>query len=278
MSSPEKKTPPTWSGPNNTGQKQFNMVSKTRRRTLTVASITDITPNYRRFVFTGDDLEEDFPYVHFACADHVKVFFPDPETGEVALPTPGGIGLKAPEGEAQPIARDYTPRAFDAQRGELVLEIISHDAGPAGLWGKNAKVGDTLVIGGPRANQIYPQNYGHYVMFGDESALPALSRFTEELPDGATAHVIALVENEAEELPGLEKDNVTVEWVHRSAVGSDGFIEKVKNRPLPEGDDWFVFGAGEMHEMQALRLHYRVDHELPKERVEIDGYWKREEE
>lgn len=278
MSETERKLPPppTWSGPNRTGEKQFNMVGQVRRRNLTVKAVTDITPHYRRFVFSGDDLEPDFPYVHFACADHVKVFFPDPETGAIALPDPAMRGMKAPEGEPQPLARDYTPRAFSAERGELVLDVVVHDNGPAGLWGKRAQVGDELVIAGPRANQIYPENYGHYLFAGDESAIPAISRFIEELPEGATGHAIIIVENESEEVPGVASDRVPVEWVHRETVGGDGFVAAVKAREVPAGDDWFVFAAGEMHEMQELRLYYRKDLDLPKERVEIDGYWKRE--
>lgn len=279
MSDAEKKMPPppTWIGPNRTGEKQFNMVGQIRRRNLTVKAVENITPNYRRFVFSGDDLESDFPYVHFACADHVKVFFPDPVTGVIALPTPGQRGMKAPDGEPQPLARDYTPRAFSPERGELVIDIVVHENGPAGLWGKHAKVGSELVIAGPRANQIYPENYSHYILAGDESALPALSRFTEELPEGATAHVIALVQDASEELPGLAKPGVTVQWVHRAEVGGDGFVAAVKAHPLPEGNDWFVFAAGEMHEMQEIRLYLRKDLGLPKERVEVDGYWKREQ-
>src|SRR5699024_12196520 len=70
-------------GPNRTGDQRLSFQPKLVRRDLTVARVEDITPRYRRIVLTGEVLAEGYPFVRFACNDHVKAYFPDPRTGHI---------------------------------------------------------------------------------------------------------------------------------------------------------------------------------------------------
>lgn len=63
-----------------------------KSRVLTVLRIEELSPNMRRIVPGGEDLEDTLPTGQLSPADHVKLAIPHPETGEVVLPT---IGEKA---------------------------------------------------------------------------------------------------------------------------------------------------------------------------------------
>jgi NADPH-dependent ferric siderophore reductase len=70
-----------------------------RRRDLQVLRVDAPSPHVHRITFGGDDLAD---FASHAFDDHVKVFVP------------------APDGGPQ-VARDYTPRRFDALRRELLV-------------------------------------------------------------------------------------------------------------------------------------------------------------
>src|SRR5262245_4225604 len=102
-----------------------------RRRRLTVARVDHVARQMKRFVLRGEDLRG---FTSQGFDDHVKLFFPD-SSGEVAM-------------------RDFTPRRFDAQAGELWIDFFLHEAGPATKWAASAAEGDSLDIGGPKGSAI----------------------------------------------------------------------------------------------------------------------------
>lgn len=270
-----QRQPPRWSGPNRTGQTQINFLDRVGRRVLSVSRTQEITPRYLRIHLTGDDVADGFPYVHFAPTDHVKLFFPQPDTGELVLPTITEQGWRYPEGAPKAIFRDYTVRAWLPDSRELVIDFVLHEHGIAAAWARAARPGDTLGVLGPRGNIVFPENYAHYVLAGDAAAIPAISRFLEELPAGATARVLLEVAAAGERQPLAVRDGIEVTWVHADEAGDDGLERAVRALALPEGDDWFVFAAGEAGKMKGIRNWFRRELGLPAERVDVDGYWKR---
>lgn len=275
---------PTFTGPNLTGEKQANFLPHIVRRHVTVARIEEITPKYRRIVLAGDALEG-FPFAHFACNDHVKANFPDPETGQIIgyHEVPGQEDWERDEGEGEMIFRDYTPRAYASDTNELTLDFVIHEHGVAGLWARDAKVGDPLAINGPRANQLLPENYGHYLAAGDATALPAISRLIEEAPAGS--HVTAVIEiadaAEEQDLAPLAGATLDLRWVHRDtapiADGHRSALETaVRAVTVPDDlGDLFAFAAGEAGDITPIRRWLRREVGLPKRQIAVDGYWKR---
>src|SRR5690625_833148 len=85
-------------------------------RDLEVAAVTQLTPRMIRVTFSGDSLAS---FKSLGPADHVKAFFPDPETGEYHAPRMTAAGMQRSERRK---ARwlDYTPlppdRAVRASR------------------------------------------------------------------------------------------------------------------------------------------------------------------
>src|SRR5690554_6675662 len=265
----------SWSRPNRTGEVQLNLVDTVGRRVLTVSRVEELTPNFRRVYLTGTDLEGGFPYVHMAPTDHVKVLFPQPGTDEVVIPTRGPKGWITENGAPPPIFRDYTVRGWLPGTDELVLEIVIHGEGVASDWAANAAEGMKLGVLGPRGNKIFPENYAWYLLAGDESVLPALGRFAEELPTTARAHIVVEVANAAEKRTLTARPGTEVTWVLRDEQGGGGLERALRAVSLPEGDDWFVFAAGEATALKSIRDHFRLELGLPRERVVVDGYWKR---
>jgi NADPH-dependent ferric siderophore reductase len=265
-------TPRKWSGPNRTGRTQVNMADQVGRRLLHVSRTEDLAPRYRRVYLTGDDLKDGFPYVRFAPTDHVKVVFPDPVTGVVTLPTPGR-GLRGEDGAPKPVFRDYTVRAWLPETRELVIEFVLHGEGVGGRWAAGAKPGDVVGVLGPRGNIVFPEDYPRYVLVGDESALPAIGRFVEELPEGSTAAVVMEARSAADALPLASRPGVDVRWVARDAEGEDGLARAIE--VLADVDEGtFAFVAGEVGKVRRAR-DVLLALGLPRERLVADGYWKR---
>lgn len=84
--------------------------------------------------------------------------------------------------------QDYTPRRFDAQ--ELGIEFALHGDGPAANWARQAQPGQTLTVAGSRGSFIVPTGFDWHLLVGDDSALPAIARRLEELPEGKPVTVV----------------------------------------------------------------------------------------
>ncbi len=153
-------------------------------REITVKNITNLSSTMLRIEFEGESLAD---FISASFDDHIKVFLPDPITKQVPRPSMTEQGIKFEEG-VKPEMRDYTPRAFDQNAKTLVIDFAIHEAGAATDWARQAKVGDQLAIGGPRGSMIIPLAFSHYVLVGDETALPAIARRLEELPASAESN------------------------------------------------------------------------------------------
>src|SRR6202050_5080496 len=146
-----------------------------KRRHLTVTEAAFITPKMRRITFAGPELEG---FTTLGFDDHIKLIFPNESAAD-----------------ERPPMRDYTPR-YDAGARALPVDFAIHDAGLATSWAVNARVGDTLLVGGPRGSAIIPEDFDWHLFIGDETALPAIGRRLEELPSGSRAVAIVVVSDE----------------------------------------------------------------------------------
>jgi NADPH-dependent ferric siderophore reductase len=160
-----------------------------RLRLAQVTAVEAISPRMRRITLGGEELKG---FASAAADDHVKLFFPQRGQDRPALPSLGPNGPVFPEGAARPVMRDFTPRRFDANAGELTIEFVLHGHGPASAWADEARPGQWIGVGGPRGSLLIPDDYDAYLLVGDESALPAIARRLEEMAPGAV--VFALIE------------------------------------------------------------------------------------
>lgn len=236
-------------------------------RPVTVTRVARASAGMARITVTGDFAG----FTSVGPTDHVKVFFPD-AAGTLHAPILGPNGISRPEG-VELTVRDYTPRAFRELEQELDLDFVLHgDDGPASRWAANAAVGSQLTVAGPRGSRLVPTGIRRAVLAADESALPALARWIELLPDDV--EILALVATQdAGDHAYLEPAHVNrarVTWF----TSFDGIEKSVRDLGVLD-DTTFVWAAGEATALIPLRRYLRRELGLPKEQVEIDGYWKR---
>lgn len=238
-----------------------------RSRALQVARVETLGPTMRRIVLTGDDLETDFPWRHLAVADHVKLVFPDPFTGDLVLPQAG------PDGRRGDLAglREYTVRHVDPVLRELTLDFVVHEHGPAGRWAAHAKPGAALGVLGPRGSRSYPADRIAYLLVADETGLPAVERFCEELPPFAPVHVIAFVEHDTKRILS-HADRADIRWIQTSGHVVGDVVRAVAHMPLVHGT--FVWGGGEASVMRAVRDHLLAERHFDRDHVDVRGYWR----
>ncbi|VVE24082.1 NADPH-dependent ferric siderophore reductase [Pandoraea capi] len=246
-----------------------------RFRLLEVRNIETLTPNMLRVTLGGDDLAG---FTSPGFDDHVKLFFPNPETGELAVPQMGPEGLSKPaSGDAPRLMRDYTPRQYDADSKTLVIDFAMHESGPATQWARSARPGDKLGVGGPRGSFVIPMNYDGYVLIGDDTALPAISRRLAELPAGALVFVFAEVDSPADRLRFSSEADVVVEWIYREdapAGQSTALLDALQVATLPSGD-LHAWVAAEASVAKAVRRHLVEDRGLNPKWVKAAAYWRR---
>ncbi|KRC49413.1 iron-chelator utilization protein [Leifsonia sp. Root227] len=251
-------------------------------RHVTVRRVSRIVPSIVRVTFGGKDLDG---FASAGPADHVKVFFPDQQSGMLVVPTVTPEGIRPPE-SGTPIARDYTPLAFrpaaDGDPAELDIDFVLHgDEGPASAWAVRATPGDVVAIGGPRGSQLAPEGIGRLILVADETALPAASKWLDAV--GPSVPVTALFDvaddSVSAYLPAAVAGRVDARWLSRASGSSDPSgaspVEVALRALGPIGEDTFVFLAGEAGTLIPLRHYLRRELGLPQEQVVASGYWKR---
>ena len=221
-----------------------------RRRELTIAEVLRLTPHMIRVTLRGDELAD---FASAAADDHIKVLVP---------------GAKD-----EPEMRDYTPRSFDTARRELVIDFVDHGDGPASSWARGAKAGETLKIAGPRGSRVIAGDIANWVFIGDETALPAIGRFVEELPAGVRANALIAVPEPADEQKLESAADLNIRWLHRplaDAAKPAPLLDAL--RELQLAPETFVWIAAEAAVARALR-HELLGRGHPPAWLKAAGYW-----
>jgi NADPH-dependent ferric siderophore reductase len=224
---------------------------ESKRRELDVVGVDRITPHMIRVKLGGAQLEG---FSSASPDDHVKVSFP------VAN---GSIER-----------RDYTPRRYDAARGELLIDFVDHDGGPATAWARAVKVGDHLEIGGPRGSRVIAGDIPNWLLIGDETALPAIGRRLEEMHAGTRVTTLIAVPGATDEQAFETKAKLEARWVHRSLNAADDpapLLEALKAIELSPRT--FVWIAAEASVARILRRYFIETRTHSLQWLKAAGYW-----
>lgn len=233
---------------------------ETRRRLLTIAKTELLTPKMLRIEFTSPDLGD---FVSASPDDHIKLFFPD-ERSEKGV-----------------TSRDYTPRAYDTANGRMTIDFALHDSGCATDWATGAKPGDTLEISGPRGSAVIAGDFDHYLLIGDETALPAIGRRVEEFGAGVRVTTVVVLDGPQDRQSFQTAAEWTPLWVYRPArtdqTGDATLLRRaLENWTAPAGDG-FVWIAAEAAVAKSLKAWFAEDRGQPMEWIKSAGYWVRGE-
>jgi NADPH-dependent ferric siderophore reductase len=173
--------------------------------------------------------------------------------------------------------RTFTPRRFDPATATLDVEFVLHGDGPASSWAQRAEPGHRIAVAGPGGRMPLVLGPGHFVVGGDESALPAIATLLAALPDSASADVVVEVDGVTDELELESAADLSVTWRHRRT----GLFGDELHAAFTDVDLTGAAGVWVACEATAVR---RLRHLLLSERA-LDpsvlvtrGYWRLGEE
>ncbi len=244
-----------------------------RARLLVVRDVERLTPSLARITLTGDGLED---FDSRAPDDHVKLLFAPAGEERPSLPSFAPGTARYPEDVTPPVARDYTPRRFDAARRELTIDFVLHGDGPASGWAARAAPGAVVGQAGPRGSLLVSEGFDWYLLAGDETALPAIARRLEELSADVRATAIIEVADADHELELRTRADLQLFWLHRNGrpAGTTDLLEAAVRRWRPPAGDGFAWVAAEATAARALRSYLREEQGLPREWTRITGHWQ----
>lgn len=229
-----------------------------------------LTPSYVRIRLEGADLRG---FSSLGSDDHIRIFFPDAPPANVE------------ELRAAP-SREYTPLAWDADEGWLDLEFAIHGEpdgqapGVAAPWAATAEIGAPAGVGGPRGSMVITGRPDAWFLAGDETAVPAMRRFTHLMDADATGRILVEVDDATHELAIETPPGVVVEQLHRGTAPSGSVLaarlDALTTADRPDGDV-FGFVAAEQANVKPGRALLLERWGLGSDQVVVKGYWKRGE-
>ncbi|WP_461188213.1 siderophore-interacting protein [Arthrobacter sp. Z4-13] len=212
---------------------------------VTVSSVQELSPNFRRITFGGYSLR-DFGVNGDTLDLRIKLMIPSLAADGTPLPLPvfemsqAGWYREwlAMDPAVRGSMRTYTVRQarLDTVYPEIDVDFVMHfdsqgNGGPAANWALNAKPGDALTLIGPnnRAAQCATaEAYGgvewrpglaqRVLLAGDETAIPAISAILEGLPDYMTGHAFLEVPEAGDFLELSSPADIEITWLARGAA------------------------------------------------------------
>ncbi|MFC8505466.1 siderophore-interacting protein [Streptomyces sp. NPDC057411] len=242
-------------------------------------------PSLVRVTFTGEELKG------FAAGGRdqsLSLFLPHPGQDAPVLPPLDDPDMYAILGayramphDERAVMRSYTVRE---QRTEPAPEVdidfaVHEDGGPACRWAQHAKPGARVVVLGPAVAENtgvrfrLPEDADSVLIWGDETALPAVSAILEWLPAETRAHVYLEVPYSGDRMELATEADATITWLVREE-GAPTAVEAVAGAELP-GETPYVWIAGESGAVKALRRHFVRERGLDRRRVTFVGYWRK---
>jgi len=115
--------------------------------------------------------------------------------------------------------------------------MILHDGPSIGMdWARAAEPGDAIAIRGPRIVFDPLPKVEWLLLFGDDTALPAISVILEGLSENTSATVIIEVNAEADRQPLSVSNRISVTWLYRRGVepGKTALLKPAVRSVIPD--------------------------------------------
>jgi Siderophore-interacting protein/Siderophore-interacting FAD-binding domain len=146
--------------------------------------------------------------------------------------------------------------------------------GVATAWAAEARPGDVLGVVGPRGSRLWKRPPARLALIGDETALPAVSRWVRELPPGSQARVVLQVADKGEQQSLVSQAEVRTTWPpHSTDARPQDVAADVARDPDVLGAD-LIWAAGDADLVRRTR-DALVASGVDAARLERRGYWRR---
>jgi NADPH-dependent ferric siderophore reductase len=278
-----------------------------------VARRRRLSAGFVRLTFTGPTLDR---FGDPGLDQRIKLILPSATASLDDLPLVDdwyGAWRALPD-ERRPVIRTYTTRAVRPAAREVDVDLVLHEpSGPAGRFAAGCREGDEAVLCGPNAvggaggvDFRLPPSATRVLVAGDETALPAIARILEALPERVRAAALVEVpsEEDAAQLPrrpgvdlrvlarGERPAGALLEGAVRAAAPAlllPGAGEEPEDVDVDGGLLWEVPGeggraradgpcyawlAGEAAVIKALRRVLVAELGVDRRSVAFMGYWR----
>lgn len=242
-------------------------------RVITVTDVFALSPHMQRVRFKANDLE------HYESHEniHCKLFFPQIGLDHPKWPTLGANGeLKLPTGDNSLESRTYTIRKINAKQSFLEVDFVLHEeAGPGSTWASQAHTGQSIGMMGPGGRTAKVAEW--MLLAGDETALPAIARIAESLPQDTQGIVLIEVQNSADKIALTLPKSMTLQYLLRHDIlagRSDLLSQSIKNLPIPTHSNRFVWLGAEFSTVQTIRTYLRDTLSLNNKEQLLVAYWR----
>ncbi|MBV7260445.1 siderophore-interacting protein [Photobacterium sp. WH24] len=249
---------------------------------LTVKSVRDLGPRYRRITFTSTALSH---YPPCSNGAHIKIMLSHDGQSEPVLPTMTATGPKWASPEDKPLLRTFSVRELRRETGEMDIDFALHgDLGPASRFALNARPGDKLGISPPGGPYPMLKPASQYYLAGDLTALPAISAMLEEMPADSRGYVAIQVSDETDILDLRSPAGVEVQWFIGQPDQVQPLIDQFCQQPFSAettaettakqiADSYFWLG-GEEQIVVGLRRFIRRELDVERTQVYAIPYWR----
>jgi NADPH-dependent ferric siderophore reductase len=204
---------------------------------------------------------------------HVKLLLPlNPDRAPVWPKVAANGTTSWPSGEDALHVRYYTIRSTDADKGQLDIDIVRHEGGVIAEWAEIAKEGDRIGLLGPSGRER-PQSGDHVIFAGDQTALPALARMIEDLPEGVSGHLVGEAETPEDLQRYLPVTSLVVHAIPPARFQSE-VLDACRTLSAAEKQQ-FAWFAGEYKNAQAMRKFFKSELGLGKGSQFSITYWRK---
>ena len=234
-------------------------MSKPQPRQAVVTKSVRMTPTMQRVFLGGEDLRT-FPAV--AAGAYIKLMFDK-----------NGSPLKKPEEMGQVAMRTYTVTHFDADKPEMVLDMVIHanngKTGPASAWATSTKPGDVITLAGPGSSKGLSEHYDWILLAGDMTALPSIRNHLAALPSDAKGYAVIRIEDERDAVVLKKPEGIEVIWEFENTLSN-----RLTQLKWLEGTP-AVWVACEFSDMRTIRTWLKDEKAVAHNNIYISSYWKK---
>lgn len=231
-------------------------------RSASLLSRTWLTPAYVRVRLSGPELRG---FTAPGADDHVRLFLAPP--GSAAPPTP--------EQWREFDSREYTPVANDPYAGWIDFDLLVHAVGTGSEWATNARLGSVCAIAGPRRSNAIAGEPDALFLAGDETAVPAITRFLRQRRPGTPARVLVEVSQDNVHVPLPVDDDTELTVLVRPGESLVEVLGGLGASDRPAGNV-LAFVAAESAVVPVARDLLQDRWGIPSEAVIVKGYWRQD--
>lgn len=228
-------------------------MAKSPIRQVFVQSVKDLSPNMRRVVLAGDELQG----------------FPADSVG-------GYLKLRLEDQNGDPLLRTYTVAEYQPDSALLSVDFVMHDDGGfAADWARDAKPGDPIRISGPGPKKPVDLSADWFLIAGDMSALPAIRYHLTTLPRDARGYLVLDVLHK-DDAPNLQlPDGMQLKLLVTPAQSDreNALLDAITELEWQDGKP-FAWVAGELRSVLPVRKFLLSERGLSRSQIYVSSYWQ----